>query len=119
MHIDNPASLARPSCRTAAVAGYGARVDSGTLSARLLSAKQAAAYCCLSPKTLANLRSQGAGPAYTKPGRVYYDSSDLLEWRRSMRRCPKHLRGTTDGDDCGAQKGNASASQGRGAQVER
>jgi hypothetical protein len=42
----------------------------------------------ISLKTLANWRSNGGGPAFTKVGsRVFYRLSDVLEWesRRTMK----------------------------------
>lgn len=47
----------------------------------------AARYRGMSPKTLANWRSQGKGPPWIKTeGRVYYALSDVVAWERSRRR---------------------------------
>ncbi len=42
--------------------------------------KNAALYLGLSEKTLAMMRCQGNGPAYIKPGRVFYYKEDLDRW---------------------------------------
>ena len=42
----------------------------------------AAAYLGCSPKTLAMMRCSGTGPAYVKPGRVFYFQEELDEWVR-------------------------------------
>ena len=45
--------------------------------------KNAAAYCGLSVKTMANMRSRGEGPRFIKRGgRVFYRIEDLDEWNR-------------------------------------
>ena len=54
-------------------------------SSRVLSTKDAAAYCGLaSTQSLYNLISQGEGPAYFKHGRrnAFYEA-DLDEWNRA------------------------------------
>lgn len=54
-------------------------------SSRLLSTKEAAAYCGLaSTQSLYNLISQGEGPTYFKHGRrsAFYEA-DLDEWNRA------------------------------------
>ncbi len=45
-----------------------------------LDSRNAALYLGLSEKTLAMMRCQGSGPAYIKPGRVFYYKGDLDEW---------------------------------------
>jgi len=45
-----------------------------------MDAKNAAAYLGLSPKTLAMMRSNGTGPRYIKPGRVFYYEDQIKEW---------------------------------------
>lgn len=50
-----------------------------------LDAKNAAAYCGLSVKTLAQKRCQGTGPRYVKRGRIFYFQQDLDDWIRSAR----------------------------------
>ena len=42
--------------------------------------RNAALYLGLSEKTLAMMRCQGSGPAYIKPGRVFYYKQDLDQW---------------------------------------
>ena len=42
--------------------------------------RNAALYLGLSEKTLAMWRCQGTGPAYIKPGRVFYYKEDLDRW---------------------------------------
>ena len=42
--------------------------------------RNAALYLGLSEKTLAMWRCQGSGPAYIKPGRVFYYKEDLDKW---------------------------------------
>lgn len=43
--------------------------------------KNAAAYCGLSVKTMANMRSRGVGPRFIKRGgRVFYRIEDLDNW---------------------------------------
>jgi excisionase family DNA binding protein len=47
----------------------------------LLSQREAAAYCGLSPRTLERARVTGEGPPYAKLGRrVLYRRPDLDEW---------------------------------------
>ncbi len=47
----------------------------------LLSTKQAATYCCLSPRTLESWRISGQGPAFRKIGKlVRYSKSDIDIW---------------------------------------
>lgn len=45
-----------------------------------MSASEAAHYLNLSVKTLAMMRSNGKGPKFIKPGRVYYYMEDLEQW---------------------------------------
>ncbi|MDR2166073.1 MAG: helix-turn-helix domain-containing protein [Zoogloeaceae bacterium] len=45
-----------------------------------MDAKNAAAYCGLSVKTLAMKRSSGTGPKFIKIGRVFYRREHLDEW---------------------------------------
>lgn len=45
-----------------------------------LNTKNAAAYCGLSPGTMANYRISGNGPKFSKKGRVFYRIVDLDEW---------------------------------------
>ena len=45
-----------------------------------MDAKNAAAYCGVSVKTLAIKRSQGTGPKFRKMGRVFYYREDLDAW---------------------------------------
>ncbi len=45
-----------------------------------LDTRNAARYIGVSEKTLAMWRCQGTGPAYIKPGRVFYYKEDLDEW---------------------------------------
>ena len=54
---------------------------------RALRTPQAAEYVGLSPHTLENLRSDGAGPQFFKIGRVVvYDVADLDSWLDAQRR---------------------------------
>jgi predicted DNA-binding transcriptional regulator AlpA len=47
----------------------------------LLSQRQAAAFLCLSERTLERWRVSGTGPAFVKLGRrVAYREIDLIEW---------------------------------------
>src|SRR5450631_515083 len=45
-----------------------------------LDTRNAALYLGCSPKTLAHLRCSGNGPAFLKPGRVFYFREDLDAW---------------------------------------
>ncbi|WP_420838544.1 helix-turn-helix domain-containing protein [Corynebacterium hadale] len=46
-----------------------------------MSTADAAAFVGLSMKTLANLRSEGSGPPFTKVrGKVIYRTQDLEDW---------------------------------------
>lgn len=45
-----------------------------------LDTRNAALYLGCSPKTLAHMRCSGKGPAFLKPGRVYYFRADLDQW---------------------------------------
>jgi hypothetical protein len=52
----------------------------------LLKPDAAATIIGVSPKTLANLRCSGKGPAFYKVGgRVRYDTAELESWMRSRR----------------------------------
>ena len=42
--------------------------------------RNAALYLGCSPKTLAHMRCNGKGPAFLKPGRVWYFCADLDQW---------------------------------------
>jgi hypothetical protein len=42
--------------------------------------ENAARFLGISPKTLANMRSTGAGPRFVKRGRVFYFQEDLQRW---------------------------------------
>jgi len=42
--------------------------------------KNAALYLGYSEKTLAQMRSNGSGPRFIKPGKVFYFQKDLDEW---------------------------------------
>mgnify|MGYP001049869543 CR=1 FL=1 len=55
---------------------------------RLLSTTEAASYTPYHPRTLANLRSAGRGPAFIKirGGAVAYRLRDLLAWQDQHRR---------------------------------
>lgn len=57
---------------------------------RSLRPAEAATYLGLSPKTLANMRWRGDGPAYVKgPGRrgsVRYTQTEPIAWRNAHRR---------------------------------
>jgi hypothetical protein len=58
-----------------------------TLDARLWTAEDVAERWELSPRTLANWRSLGLGPAYIKVGRsVLYRESDLAAYEDEKRR---------------------------------
>jgi len=50
-----------------------------------MDAKNAAAYCGLSVKTLAMKRCDSTGPTYIKMGKVFYYQLDLDTWLRSGR----------------------------------
>lgn len=54
-------------------------------SLRILSTRDAAAYCGISRQTLYNLNSQGRGPFYFKQGKrnAFYER-DLDEWNRAV-----------------------------------
>jgi hypothetical protein len=57
------------------------------MTSRLLTVKQAAAYCHLSPSTLNRLRVSGGGPRYAKlAGKVLYDVRDLDRWIEDSKR---------------------------------
>ena len=45
-----------------------------------MDAKNAAAYCGLTVKTLAIKRSQGTGPKFRKLGKIFYFREDLDAW---------------------------------------
>jgi Helix-turn-helix domain len=45
--------------------------------------KNAALYLGLSEKTLAMHASRGTGPAFIKPGRVFYFRDDLDDWLKA------------------------------------
>lgn len=47
---------------------------------RRTDAAGASIFLGLSPKTLANHRTTGTGPAFVKRGRVWYYEADLLAW---------------------------------------
>jgi len=54
---------------------------------KVLSAREAAAYCGSSASTFAKLRLYGGGPTFIKLGRrVVYDPADLDEWLAAHRR---------------------------------
>jgi hypothetical protein len=42
--------------------------------------KNASLFLDLSVKTLAMMRTNGTGPKFIKPGRVYYYMDDLIAW---------------------------------------
>jgi hypothetical protein len=48
--------------------------------------KNAALYLGYAEKTLAQMRSNGAGPRFIKPGKVFYFQKDLDEWVASKGR---------------------------------
>jgi DNA-binding transcriptional MerR regulator len=55
-----------------------------------LTTKEAAAFLRIKPRTLANMRNKGLGPAYRRHGgRVVYTIEDLIAWSDSTRRRPK------------------------------
>lgn len=58
------------------------------MSEGVMTPTEAAAYCRLSLRTLANLRADGTGPAYTQLSarRVGYRRADLDEWLTTRRR---------------------------------
>lgn len=58
-----------------------------TTSARFLSTKDAASYCCSAPSTFEKYRISGkGGPTYIKLGRrVVYDRADLDRWLTANR----------------------------------
>jgi hypothetical protein len=57
-----------------------------------LTADEAAEFLRLRPHTLANMRSQQVGPAYSKHGgRVVYHIDDLIAWSRENR-WPRHKK---------------------------
>ena len=47
---------------------------------QLLTANEAADFLRCSPKTLANWRSKGIGPAFVKSGRIAYELRVLEKW---------------------------------------
>jgi len=47
-----------------------------------MDAKNAAAYCGLTVKTLAMKRCAGNGPRFVKLGRIFYFQKDLDDWLR-------------------------------------
>ncbi len=49
-----------------------------------MGSKDAAAYCGLAPRTMAQMRSEGRGPRFAKMGRIKYHQSDLDEWLASF-----------------------------------
>ena len=51
-----------------------------TLPDGRMTAKNAAAYLGLSPKTLAMMRCRGNGPTYIRRGRIFYFRQDLDAW---------------------------------------
>jgi hypothetical protein len=54
---------------------------------QMLDVKGAAAYLCLAPQTLAQMRVSGAGPAFYKAGRrILYDVVELDGWLSARRR---------------------------------
>lgn len=69
-----------------------------------LDAQAAANYLGLSPRTLANKRSDGSGPPFVRLGRIFYFQTDLDEWLLGLKR--------TGGD--AARKRTASESAGKG-----
>ena len=67
---------------------------------RLLTTKQAAAYCGLSPRTLERYRVTGEGPRFIKLGRrVLYDPDELDRWIRSGMRRSTSDPGPKDPED--------------------
>ena len=53
----------------------------------LLSTRQVAEYCGISPRTLEKWRISGQGPVYRKVGRqVRYDQADIDAWLDDNRR---------------------------------
>ena len=50
-----------------------------------MDAANTARYTGYAPKTLANLRSSGKGPKFTKPGKIFYYKNDVDEWLRGAR----------------------------------
>jgi predicted DNA-binding transcriptional regulator AlpA len=61
---------------------------------QLLSTKEAADYCKLSPRTMEGYRVKGKGPVYYKLGnRVRYSVSDLDDWLARCRRTSTSDRG--------------------------
>ena len=56
-------------------------------SSPYLTNSEAAAYLRIKPRTLANMRNNGLGPAHRKHGgRVVYAIEDLIAWSNSTRR---------------------------------
>ncbi len=53
-----------------------------------MDAKHAAVYVGLSDRTLATMRSQGAGPVYYKRGRIFYFKEDLDKWIEAGKQLP-------------------------------
>lgn len=57
-----------------------------------LSTGQAAFYLGLSARTLQNLRSDGAGPAFRRHGRhIFYHIDDLDGWSKARRESPRDV----------------------------
>jgi len=50
-----------------------------------MNTRRAAAYLGLAVRTLENKRSDGTGPKFIKPGRIFYYRDDLDAWLRSKR----------------------------------
>lgn len=60
-----------------------ARAGKARKGSPFLNAKQAAYYLGLQPKTLANMRWQGAGPPYRRHGgHIRYHIDELEQWSR-------------------------------------
>jgi DNA-binding transcriptional MerR regulator len=59
----------------------------GDIPSPYLTTNEAADYLRIKPRTLANMRNKGLGPAYRKHGgRVVYTVEDLIAWSDSTRR---------------------------------
>lgn len=54
------------------------------LRAEKATPEELAAYLHRSEGTLANWRSRGKGPKYTKIGGILYDWADVYEWEKSQ-----------------------------------
>jgi predicted DNA-binding transcriptional regulator AlpA len=78
-----------------------ANMQESTLPQRVLTTRQAAAYCGQSARTLEAFRLTGRGPRFLKLGRsVRYSVDDLEAWLAASRR-----RSTSDDGSASAREG--------------